>query len=190
MIRWSAWLWSGPASIRWPTAFQAAALPTELPDPHKILSLRERISGGPDGIWTRDLRLDRAACTPNCTTGPYYQQMLLVVCSPIRWYVGSIEPVVTLRHGKAYTNLWSYEEYFFVPRTGFEPVLPAWKAGVLGRWTNGAGLPKGGFSHDTKGMSRSDQNWLITKIFYIFSWSTSIMELNIWPKIWKRIQMS
>ena len=27
------YLWSGPASIRGPTAFQAVALPTELPDP-------------------------------------------------------------------------------------------------------------------------------------------------------------
>ena len=49
--------WSGPGSDWRPPVFQTGALPTELPD----RAPPERLSGGDDGIRTRDLRLDRPA---------------------------------------------------------------------------------------------------------------------------------
>src|SRR5919197_6571206 len=57
--------WSGAVSNRRPSAFQADALPTELPDRENkgggVRITPPPLLGDPDGTRTRDLRRDRAA---------------------------------------------------------------------------------------------------------------------------------
>ena len=64
--RWRRGLWwSGAVSNRRPSAFQADALPAELPDRGEssaaVCFTPPPSPGDPDGTRTRDLRRDRAA---------------------------------------------------------------------------------------------------------------------------------
>ena len=93
-------MWSGPASIRGPSAFQADALPTELPDPTQHPSRVEKESVAvPTGFEPATSALTGRRALQ---TAPQDQSNFILKVFLATYYLFS-----------------------FVPPTGFEPVLPA-----------------------------------------------------------------